>query len=150
MSAQNLKRIFWFFAVFSFLGFADATFLTVEHYLGTPIPCSILGGCDVVTNSLYSQIGPVPIALIGALYYLTLIILSIIYFDSKKEVYLKIGAYLSVSGFLVSLVLVYLQVSVIHALCLYCMISALFSTILFLLGQVMLYNLRHNKEQVSI
>lgn len=148
--ALNLNITVWIFAIFSFLGFADATFLTVEHYLGTPIPCSILGGCDIVTNSVYAQVGPVPLALLGSLYYLTLVILSIVYLDSKKDVAMKSASYMTVVGFLASLVFVYLQIFIIHALCLYCMISALISLVLFLSGQAILYNLRDKDPQIVI
>lgn len=149
-STQNLKTISWIFTIFSFLGFSDATFLTVEHFLGSPIPCSVFGGCDAVTNSVYSNIGPIPIALLGSLYYLTLVILGIIYIDTKKEIPLKIASYITVVGFLVSLILVYLQIFVINAICLYCMISALISLVLFLSGQGILYNLRRKNIENSI
>jgi uncharacterized membrane protein len=141
-SLQNLKALAILFGLLALFGFVDASYLTAKHYLGTPIPCSIFGGCDIVTGSAYSAIGPVPIALLGALYYLALLILAVIYLDSGKIFPFKAAAYGSIAGFLVSIFLVYLQIFVIRALCLYCMISATICLILFLLGQGMLRQLR--------
>ncbi|MEO8638133.1 MAG: vitamin K epoxide reductase family protein [Candidatus Taylorbacteria bacterium] len=148
-SPKNLNVLVALFSLFAFAGFIDASYLTVEHYLGTPIPCSVFGGCDIVTNSSYSQIGGVPLALVGALYYLSLIIFCIIYFDSRKTGTLKIASYIVVPAFLVSLWLVYLQFFVIHAICLYCMISATISLVLFVIGQITLSSLR-NKSEIPI
>ncbi len=118
----------------SFLGFLDASYLTASHFLHFALPCSIINGCETVTSSIYATVGPVPISLVGAAYYLAILILLLIFLDSKSERFLKYAAYLSPIGFLVSMYLVSLQIFVIHALCLYCMASAGSSTLLFLLG----------------
>lgn len=118
----------------SFLGFADAGYLTAKHYLGTPIPCSILNGCDTVTKSIYATVFGVPISLLGALYYLVLFMLVLVYLDSEKTKFFLWASRLTWTGFLVSVVLVFLQIFVIKALCLYCLGSALTSTALFVLG----------------
>lgn len=49
----------------SFLGFIDATYLTVVHYTGANLPCRIFDGCDTVTTSPYSMLGPVTAELGG-------------------------------------------------------------------------------------
>lgn len=118
----------------SIIGFLDALYLTVKHYDGTGINCSLLNGCDTVTASQYSVIGGIPIALIGALYYVIIFLLLIAYFDSKKTGFLRFIAQFSLAGFAASLGLVFLQFFVIQAICLYCMVSAASSTIIFVLG----------------
>lgn len=120
--------------VVSIIGFLDASYLTVKHYDGTGINCSLLNGCDTVTTSKYSVIGGIPISLIGALYYLVIFLLLIAYFDMKKIGFLRFVAQFSLAGFMASLGLVFLQFFIIQALCLYCMISAISSTIIFMLG----------------
>lgn len=131
---MRYKVLVSLFAFLSLLGFADASYLTAKHYLGTSIPCSILNGCDTVTTSAYSMVGPIPIALLGALYYFTVFVLSAyaLSMNSKKAAYS--ASLITAAGFLTSLYLVYLQIFVIEALCLYCMISAAISIILFLLS----------------
>ena len=119
------------FTVFSLIGFLDATFLTIEHYRGVVPPCSVLKGCEQVTTSQYATVGPVPLALLGAIFYGVLFFLTIAYFDTKKEMILRLAAGLTAIGFLASLYFVYLQFFVIKAVCLYCMISAASSFLLF-------------------
>ncbi len=127
--------------VISFVGFLNATYLTAKHYIGTPLPCSILEGCEQVTNSKYSIVFGVPVALGGVFYYLSIFILLIIYLDIRKNKVLSLASLLTVVGFLASMWFVYLQLFIIKAICLYCMVSAVISTILFILGVIILsYN----------
>ena len=117
--------------VSSFLGFADATYLSVLHFNNQVPPCSILQGCEKVTSSQYSVIFGVPLALLGAVYYLMLFFLSFAFFNNGKPKLMLIAAVISVFGFISSLFLIYLQMAVIHSLCPYCMFSAFTSTVIF-------------------
>lgn len=118
----------------SIIGFVDATYLTVKHYNGTSINCSLIKGCDKVTTSKYSTLGNIPTSLFGAVYYLIIFIAALAYVDAKKKFFLNCVVCLSIIGFLVSLGLIYLQIFVIGAICLYCMVSAASSTSIFVLG----------------
>ncbi|MDP3954274.1 MAG: vitamin K epoxide reductase family protein [bacterium] len=128
------KGIVIAFLVLSLIGFLDAAFLTVEHYRGLPPPCSILQGCEVVTTSKYSVVAGVPIALPGALYYLAIFLMSFLYLDIKNPKLIFYASFLAMAGFAVTLGLVYLQLFVLDAICLYCMVSAGITTTLFILG----------------
>lgn len=116
------------------VGLFDATYLTSAHYTGRAVTCSFLGGCEQVTTSQYATIFGIPVALIGALYYLAVMLLILAYHETKQSNLLKLIAALTGAGFLFSLWFVYLQAFVIKALCLYCLISAASSTILFLIS----------------
>lgn len=62
---NQFKKYKWLvlgFLILGFLGFLDATYLTVKHYLGTPINCSIFEGCEKVTTSQYATVGGVPVS----------------------------------------------------------------------------------------
>ncbi len=134
----------WIVAAFfisALIGFSDASFLAIEHYRGVMPPCSIISGCEKVTTSVYSEIFGIPLALFGAIYYFTLLILIIAYFDLKKAIILKITALITSIGLLASLYFMYLQVFIIKAVCLYCMISAVASITLFVLGMIILRRL---------
>ncbi|MBI5733239.1 vitamin K epoxide reductase family protein [Candidatus Jorgensenbacteria bacterium] len=135
---QIPKWLVWCFATASFIGFLDATYLTVKHYLGTPITCSVFADCEKVTSSQYAVIGGIPVALLGACYYLFIFILVIAYVDTKKDHILYAIARITPVGFLASLWFIYLQLFVIQAICLYCIFSAFTSTILFGLGIILL------------
>lgn len=144
--AAQSNRLLFFFPILGAAGFADATYLAAKHFLGTPLPCSILKGCEQVTTSQYSLFFGIPVALLGSLYYLTILILAVIYFDTKKPTVLKLLAYLTPLGFLASLIFVYLQIFIIKAICLYCMVSATTSTLLFIIGMVYLLKNRTTKN----
>ncbi len=120
----------------SLFGFLDATYLTIQHYRGGDQTCGALWDCAAVANSPYAEIGGIPTAVFGVLYYLLIFLLSVAYVDTKQIRLLSLIVPLTGIGFLVSLILVYLQVFVIHALCLYCMISAVTSIGLFVLSVV--------------
>ena len=122
------------FLILSAIGFADATYLTVKYFLGTPVACSILKGCEQVTTSHYSLFFGQPVALFGSIYYLAVLLLTAIYFETKKRFFFTIANILTLFGFLISLRFVYLQVFVIKAICIYCMTSAASSTLLFILS----------------
>ncbi|MEX1063709.1 MAG: vitamin K epoxide reductase family protein, partial [Candidatus Paceibacterota bacterium] len=126
------------FVVVSFIGFLDATYLAVSHYGGASLNCSFLNGCDVVTTSKYSAIFGIPVSLLGAIYYLAILVLAIAYLDSRKSGLLKMAARFTVVGLVASVWFVLLQVLVLKAFCLYCIGSAVTSTALFVLGLVVL------------
>ncbi len=120
------------FAVFSFAGFVDAAYLSVKYYLGSKVGCALLGGCEIVTSSKFADVAGVPIALPGAAYYLLVFLISIYYLDSANKNALIAAGLLSTAGFLISLVLLYIQIFALGALCLYCLASLATSTLLFI------------------
>jgi len=132
MSTKINKIIFVLIAI-AVLGMIDAVFLTVKHYSGA-IDCSVISGCQEVLNSDYSEIMGIPLALMGTAYYLLVIFLSLFFIDTRNKYALMGLKYIPSFGFLFSLWLVYLQFFVIGSICQYCMLSALSSTILFILS----------------
>lgn len=123
--------------IFGTIGFGDATHLTISHYTGADLRCGNAGGCNTVTGSAYSAILGIPVALLGALYYASVILLAIAYLDTKKEKLLRVLTVLPIAGLVASLWFVYLQLFVIHSICIYCMVSAGTSTVLFILSQLL-------------
>ncbi|HEY5648707.1 MAG TPA: vitamin K epoxide reductase family protein [Nitrospiria bacterium] len=120
------------FLLTSLVGFADSTYLTVKHYSGTPLECTVFRDCEKVTSSSYAVVGGVPLALYGTVYYLVVFLLSVGYLDLGIGTIIKTAARITLIGFGASIVFVYLQLAVIKAVCPYCMVSAATSTILFL------------------
>ena len=137
MSRHTLTYLF---LAFSLIGFLDASYLTIKHYRGETPPCSLVAGCEAVTTSQYSLLWNVPVALVGAIYYLTILFLSIYYLDSRKSAILNLAATLTVVGFVASLYFIILQWLVIKAWCLYCLASAATSTSLFALGLITIFH----------
>lgn len=122
-----------FILLFIFLGLADTAYLSFEHYTNFVPPCpvhSVLGSfidCNKVLTSAYSQFFGIPLAYLGLAYFLTLFFLK---FVSSKKIFFGITVLaLAASGYLI-----YLQLFVLHAICIYCMICAAVNIILFILA----------------
>lgn len=132
---QGLKILLPIIAVLSLLGFTDASYLTADHYLSLPLPCT-LNGCDVVLTSKYATVGPIPIAAIGIIYYLTVLFLTVHIYTSNRDTkdIARISLGITALGMIASLSLIYLQIFVIHSLCMYCIGSALITTLLLALN----------------
>lgn len=114
-------------------GLADAVYLTANHFLNRVPPCSLISGCETVTTSSYATFAGVPVALLGVLYYLTVIVLLLAYFDRQKITILRLATGLIALGVLFSAYLIYLQAAVLQAFCIYCLFSASITALLFLL-----------------
>jgi uncharacterized membrane protein len=116
-----------------FIGFLDTTYLTITHFTGQNVNCTVSGGCNEVLSSEWSTIFGIPLALLGLLYYSSIIFTTFLYLDSKNEKFFLFHAPATTFGFLFSGFLFYLQYAVIEQWCQYCLVSAATSTVLFLI-----------------
>ena len=129
MRFQVNNILWWGVIVFAFLGFLDATYLTVEHFSGSIPPCSLVTGCETVLTSSYSVWRGIPVSLFGALYYMTVFLVAFIW----RENSLRFLAGISLFGLAASLWFLYVQAFILHAYCLYCLFSAASSISIFIM-----------------
>lgn len=129
-SPLPLAYLPYVFLILSFLGFLDATYLTIQHYSGVIPPCTI-HGCDLVLTSKYSALLGIPVSLIGALYYLLNIVLGGLFIQTKQKMLITIIFTLNVFSLIVAAGLIYLQAFVIQAFCQYCLFSELMNFLMF-------------------
>ncbi len=119
------------------VGFADATYLTVNHFSTFSLPC-LVGSCEVVLRSAYSEFLGIPVALFGAIYYVAILAVLFYYIDTKhperKPKAFSVALCLTPVGMLASLYFFTVQAFVLHAFCQFCLISALTSTLLFIIA----------------
>lgn len=119
------------FFVAALIGFADATYLTAQHIRGVIPPCGLTSNCDTVLNSKYASVGPLPVAALGLMYYGTVLVMLIAFFDSYQRRILHWAAWLVSAGLLASIYFVFVQAFILGAWCMYCMTSALMTLIMF-------------------
>jgi len=131
---KSIKKLAITMAVISFLGFVDSAYLTVSRFQGNSLPCTLTHACDTVTRSEYSTILGIPVVVMGVVYYLTIFFGAYFYLEYRSRKYFRITAALTVFGFVFSAWFVYVQLGILEAICQYCMLSALSSTLLFILG----------------
>ncbi len=110
-------------AVVALIGVADAVFLTVHHYTGEKVPCSIVEGCEQVLTSSYAEIAGMPLAAFGALAYFTAFSLSILAAFGNRAMWKIFGVQVVLMAIFTAW-LVYLQAFVIEAFCQFCLVSA--------------------------
>jgi uncharacterized membrane protein len=108
------------------VGVGVAGYLTDVHYAGLTPVCAISHGCETVQSSRYAFLGGVPVALLGLIAYLIVLASSL----ARGERALLTGFGLSVIGFAFSVYLTYREVFTIHAICSWCVSSAIVFTLL--------------------
>lgn len=127
----------------SIIGFIDSAYLTYVKFTHTTIYCTPgLGDCATVQNSQWSTLWGIPVALMGVIAYLILIVSYIVESRSHTlQSYANWTIYgISFFGFLYSLYLTVLELFVIRASCQWCILSAICMTIIFIVTIVRLSN----------
>jgi uncharacterized membrane protein len=106
------------------LGLAVAVYLTTVKLAGQLPACGPLHGCETVALSEYSEIGGVPVALLGAAFSALVLGLQLTWWRTGSRSAL-LGAYgLGLFGILFVAYLTYLEIFVIHAICIWCVTYA--------------------------
>ena len=108
-------------AVLSLVGVAVAGYLTWVHYAGLePFCVGGGGGCERVQSSEYAEMLGVPVAVAGLAGYLALLGSLAL----PEELSRMTAGFLALTGAAFSLYLTYVEIVEIHALCQWCVVSA--------------------------
>ncbi|MBI5078151.1 MAG: vitamin K epoxide reductase family protein [Candidatus Yonathbacteria bacterium] len=134
MQSRTHSWILWTVIVLALVGFTDSAFLLAKRVSGAPIPCFITSGCDTVSKSPYSVLFGIPLSAWGVLFYLGIGFLALLYMDTKNLLVARLIPIATTLGFLSSAYFIYIQKFKIGAFCIYCILSAIVSTLLFALG----------------
>jgi uncharacterized membrane protein len=126
--------------IFAGLGALDSAYLTVIKLAHVAATCRGVGDCESVNSSVYSQIYGIPIAIFGLAAYL--VVGALLALEPRLPLlqdYAPLAIFgLALTGTLYSAYLTYVELFVIHAVCPYCLASALLITGIFVLGVVRL------------
>ena len=125
----------WVLLVLILIGIANAGYLSYASLLGSdPVCGGLQSGCHTVHTSRYVKIGGLlPVALLGEFFYLAL--LGLWWWGGQREVPLVAWTpfaffELALAGVLFSAYLTYLEFFVLHALCPWCIGSAVTATVI--------------------
>jgi uncharacterized membrane protein len=129
--------------ILSIAGIFDTTYLTIKRFTHESVNCSVFEGCDLVTTSSYSAIFGVPVAILGIIFYILVFALTLWYIKSKNKKVLNSLLALSGAGLLMSVWFVYVQAFILDAYCLYCLISALLSTTIFIISLISMLKFKY-------
>jgi len=112
-------------AALALTGAGIAAYLTYARYSGTQIACAT-GGCETVQNSRYALVAGVPVAVIGLAGYLVL--LGSAAFRSATAAAVGVGC--AAVGLVFGAYLLVAQISLIHAVCQWCVASDAIMTLI--------------------
>lgn len=123
--------------IFAFIGIADSWYLAEAALSGAALVCdtALLNGCNAVAQSPYSRLLGIPFGVYGTFFYASTFVLGAVLTVSKKRLAFLSLYYLSMVGFIASMVFVLIQMFLIQDTCVYCIISAVLATLIFALAR---------------
>lgn len=113
------------------LGIGIASYVTYVHYAGIKPACTAGESCTKVQTSVYSELAGVPVALMGLIGYVA-ILACLLAPETETTRFATLA--LTLGGFGFSAYLTYRELFSIHAICEWCVTSAIVMTILMLLS----------------
>lgn len=127
------SRAPYFMLACAVIGMADAYYVAQASYTGRPLWCAILEGCNIVVQSPYARLFGVQASYIGLAFYVHMFgLAALLAFDPLSRG-LRLGALVyAAAGVCYSGYFAYLQLVAIRAACLYCLISAVLTVLLFI------------------
>jgi uncharacterized membrane protein len=112
-------------AALAAVGLAVSIYLTSVKLAGALPVCGPLKGCEDVALSPYSEIMGIPVALFGAGFSALVLLLTLTWWRAGDRRALLASYGLGLFGILFVVYLTYLELFVIHAVCVWCVAYAL-------------------------
>ena len=121
-----MRRLDFAIGAVALVGLGIAAYLTYIHYAGLHPLCLASGGCEKVQSSHWSKLGGIPVATLGLVGYAAILALLFV----PGEAGLAACALVALVGFGFSAYLTYVELFRIHAVCQWCLASAVLMTLL--------------------
>jgi uncharacterized membrane protein len=138
-SPSNVDWRLWLMRLLALAGMGVSGYLTWAHLASQSVACGQSRGCDIVQQSVYSEVGGIPVALLGLVAYTALLVLTLLRGRIPEDLdsYIPLAIFgISLIGVLYSAYLTYLELVVIYAICKWCISSAIIITVISLLSLV--------------
>ncbi|NTW09566.1 MAG: vitamin K epoxide reductase family protein [Anaerolineaceae bacterium] len=122
------------------VGLLVAIYMTIYKWTNNNSMCLGSGDCSTVNASPYSEIYGIPVALVGVGGYAAILFLLLM--ESRNDFVRQNGTLfvfgLSLTGFIFTVYLVYVEFAVLDAVCPFCLTSQIVMTIIFILSIIRL------------
>ena len=118
---MHTDKLTWLSRALSLIGLGIAAYLTTVYLRDVPPLCGASGGCVTVQHSAYAHLVGIPLPVLGLVGYALLFVTACLPGQRARAV----GMMLTVVAITASLGLTYLEVYVIHAICIWCVASAI-------------------------
>ena len=110
--------------------------MTIYKFTGDDGMCLGSGDCHTVNASKYSEVNGIPVAIFGIGGYLA--ILAVLYFENSNRFFKQNATLMifgmSLTGFLFTVWLIYVEIALLKAICPFCVTSQVAMTIIFILA----------------
>jgi uncharacterized membrane protein len=132
------KRLLQVTVALTIIGLLVSIYMTVYKFTSNDAMCIGSGDCHTVNASKYSEVNGIPVAVIGAIGYASL--LAVLWLERKSDFLKENGSLLffgiALIGFFFTLWLVYVEVALLKAYCPFCITSQISMTIIFILSLI--------------
>ncbi len=123
-------------AALAIVGLAVSIYMTIYKLSGNDGMCLGSGDCSTVNASVFSEVNGIPVAVFGIVGYAAILIAH--FYEDKMEFLRRNGAMLifgmSLTGFLFTLWLVYVELAILKAICPFCVTSQVAMTLIFIVA----------------
>jgi len=134
---KRLKQIITALAI---IGLLVSIYMTIFKLTDNEAMCIGSGGCTVVNSSRYSEVNGIPVAVLGVIGYAA--ILALLFLEQRSGFFQENGTMMlfgvTLTGFLFTLYLIYVEVALIKAYCPFCITSQAVMTLIFILSVIRL------------
>lgn len=134
------KRLSQAAIALTIIGLLVSIYMTIYKITSNDNMCIGSKDCSVVNASRYSEVNGIPVAVIGVAGYLALLAVQAL--ERKPGFFQQNGTMiffaLSVTGFLFTLYLIFLEVALIKAYCPFCITSQAAMTLIFVISVIRL------------
>jgi uncharacterized membrane protein len=135
---RRLSRIEITLVALAIVGLLVSVYMTIYKITSNDSMCIGSKDCSVVNQSRYAEIYGIPVAVFGILGYAA--ILAILLLERNPGFFKQNGTMLlfglSLTGFLFTLYLIFLEIAIIKAYCPFCITSQVAMTFIFILSVI--------------
>ena len=120
------------------IGLLVSIYMTIYKVTSNDSLCLGSGDCATVNASRYSEVNGIPVAVVGILGYAAM--LAVHWFERRNSFFKENGTLLifgmALTGFIFTVWLVYVEVSLLKAICPFCVTSQVAMTFIFVIAVV--------------
>jgi uncharacterized membrane protein len=134
------KRLSQLAIILTIIGLLVSIYMTIYKITSNDSMCIGSGDCKTVNASRYAEVYGIPVAVLGVAGYAA--ILALLLLERKPGFFQQNGTLLffglSLTGFLFTLYLIFVEVALIRAYCPFCITSQTVMTIIFIISVIRL------------
>jgi uncharacterized membrane protein len=118
------------------LGLLVSIYMTIYKITSNEVMCLGSGECSTVNASKYAEVNGIPVAMIGVIGYLAILVVH--YFENRDRFFKQNSTLMifgmSLTGFIFTVWLIYVEVALLKAICPFCVTSQVAMTIIFMIA----------------